>query len=86
MEWLIIPVLGILLVLMLPRDFTAYSKRVVDGVTVEYGDKRGFPTVRVTLGGLVYTETFRVRSEAEDYFLHFDRVKFAEHIKLIIGE
>lgn len=86
MEWLILPVVAILITLVLRsirREFTAYSKRVVAGATVEYGDKRGLPTVRVTIGGLVHTEVFRVRSDAEDYFTDFGRDELAEILSLV---
>lgn len=83
MEWLILLVVAVLIVLMIRREFTAYSKRVVAGATVEYGDKRGLPAVRVTIGGLVHTETFRARSDAEDYFTNFGRDELAEILSLV---
>jgi hypothetical protein len=72
MEWLI---LACVVVLLLPREFSTYSAKLVGVARVEYGAKRRTPAVRITvkLGNaqMIRTETFERWTTAEEYFHNF---------------
>jgi len=78
MEWLILLAIAcVVVVLLLPREFSTYSAKLVGVARVEYGAKRRTPAVRITvkLGNaqMIRTETFERWTTAEEYFHSFGR-------------
>lgn len=84
---------AVILIIRAARSgFTIYGKRQVGIATVEYGDIKGVYTVRMTLthegSKLTQTNTFRRRSDAEDFFTNYSSVEVLEALeqaRAIIG-
>lgn len=81
MQWLILPLVALLVLLWIRRGFTVRFTKLVGGAKVQYGSNRGLPAVRVTIAGLSHIETFRIRSDAEDYFCKFGRDDLSDILK-----